>query len=341
MRGVLLATIDYPPQRGGVARYIDSIKQTIGDCCDVLYWKDGAPSYFKMIKIFYESKKEYHCIWINHLLPLGTAALFSGVNYVIFLHGKDFDLARRNLWKKFLTKRILLNADKIVTNSHALAKEVRLFVGSKKVKPITVHPCVRGDFIKVAQGNVIKHENKNRIKITTIARLVERKGHVRVIKAIADMPNVEYQIIGDGPYRSVIEREIERYKIKDRVKIRTDITDQQLPKIYKESDIFVMPTIKTKTDREGFGIVYLEASLFGIPVIASNQPGVDEAILDRITGILVRDDNSLKIAIRRLSSDSKLRERMGQAGHDFVVSGFTREKQFSKLVRLCGNHKFQ
>ena len=96
-----------------------------------------------------------------------------------------------------------------------------------------------------------------------------------------------------------------------------------------------MPTIKTPRDREGFGIVYLEAQLFGLPVVATKHPGVDEAIVDKGTGFLTIDHpDALKFALKQLIGDSDMRERMGKAGHEFVLGGFTRETQMRKLGAL-------
>ncbi|MBU0614003.1 glycosyltransferase family 4 protein [Patescibacteria group bacterium] len=334
MKKVLLATIDYLPNTGGVAKYIGAIKQTLVDDVDVLFWQGGAPSYFKMIFEFYRKPNQYCEVWINHLLPIGTAAYLARVPYTIFLHGKDFDLARRNVWKRFLSKIVLRNAKNIVTNSSALGREVKSYISPINVNQIVVHPCASDDFVGESNDFVL-HTKKERIKIITVSRLVERKGHIRVIEAIADLPNVEYIIVGEGPFSHQIKKEIERFKVEDRVRLISNVQDCDLPEIYRSADVFVMPTVKTEIDREGFGIVYLEASLFGLPIIASNQPGVDEAVMDRVTGFLVNNDIELKKAIIKLSSDSALRNKMGHSGRAFVLREYTRDKEFSKLKNLC------
>ena len=75
-----------------------------------------------------------------------------------------------------------------------------------------------------------------------------------------------------------------------------------------------MPTTKTATDREGFGIAYLEAQLFGVPVVATRNAGVDEAVHDGVTGLLVDDTpDALSAAVTRLLHDADLRRRLGEA----------------------------
>ena len=278
----------------------------------------------------------YESIWVNHILPVGTTAYLSKFvtrkPYVVFLHGMDFDLARRNTWKRFLTRRILKGAKRVVTNSYALAREVQAFVRIQE--PIVVHPSVADVFVRASHATPLV-SNQSTITLLTVSRLVERKGHIKVLEAIRDIPNVQYIIVGDGPYYGKIFYRIKDLQLETRVRIIRSASDEELPRIYQSADIFVMPTEKREFDREGFGIVYLEAQLFGLPVIASDHPGIDEAIVDKVTGFLIEEDQlTLRKAIIRLVNDRKLRERMGSFGRDYVLAGFTREKQFSKLKEL-------
>lgn len=335
---VLLPTLDYPPQRGGVARYLSAIKKTFPDDVEILYWNTPLPRR-EMFKEILHWSRDHQQLWVSHILPIGTMAFFGKMRtrtpYVVFLHGMDFDLARRNIWKKFLTKRILKSARRIVTNSDALADEVQRFVSVKK--PIVVHPAIADQFLTV--GKDYKVVDKQRqpgrpIRLLTVSRLVERKGHGKVLEAIRDLPEVEYWIIGDGSYRHRIELRVKDLGLQHRVRLLGDVSDDELVKQYKAADIFVMPTTQTRIDREGFGIVYLEAQLFGLPIVGSNLPGIDEAVKNHVTGFLVNDIPTLRSAIRKLVEDPALRLKMGQAGHERVLEEFTRKKQYEKLREL-------
>lgn len=335
MSKVLLTTLDYPPKRGGVARYLWALSQELKEDVHVLNWRK-MPGRLEMYKDLVQSTKGYQAVWVSHILPVGTMArlakLITGRPYVVFLHGMDFDLARRDRWRRFLTRRILKGAKHIVTNSEALAREVQSFVSVKE--PMVVYPCVPQVLLEASKRQY-GQPNPHYITLLTVSRLVKRKGHIEVLEAIRDMPNVRYVIVGDGPNYGKIFYRIKDLQMENRVQIIRDADDQQLPKIYQSADIFVMPTHKTQFDREGFGIVYLEAQLFGLPVIASKHPGVDEAVLDKQTGMLVNEqEDELREAIQRLTVDAELRKRMGSAGREHVLSKFTREKQFSKLRAL-------
>lgn len=335
MSKVLLATLDYPPQQGGVARYLHALKQTFPGEVDVLHWRK-TPSKLEMWRDLTSGSGGYDSIWVSHILPVGTMAYLARFvtrrPYVIFLHGMDFDLARRSIWKRFITRRILRSAKRVVTNSYALAREVQAFV--RIAEPLVVHPSVADVFVRASQASPMV-SNRNTVTLLTVSRLVERKGHIKVLEAIRDIPNVQYIIVGDGPYYGKIFYRIKDLGLEHCVRMIRNATDEELPQIYQSADIFIMPTSKTEIDREGFGIVYLEAQLFGLPVVASNHPGVDEAVLDKVTGLLIdKDRASLQDAVNRLAYDLELRTRMGSFGRDFVLAGFTREKQFIKLREL-------
>jgi glycosyltransferase involved in cell wall biosynthesis len=362
MLKALLPTFERQSFNGGVARYIRAITLTYPNSVRVADLPMNA-KYADIFPLFWKENHKVDEYFISHILPLGTVAwilsFMGGKPYVIFLHGTDFDLARRNPWKKFLTRNILKRAKRVVTNSDALKSEVEAFV-QLKAPALTIYPTVSDDFVKIsssvrhgsgkidlkelaklavgaAGGPVIlKNSGSDKpLTLLTVARLVERKGHLKVLEALASLPNIRYTIIGDGPYKNEIQKTIEKLGLTDRVFILSDVKDEDLPKLYAESDIFIMPATKTETDREGFGIVYLEAGLFALPVIAVKQPGVDEAILDEQTGILVEDNPvDLLIALKRLSEDSGLRARMGSKGRTRVLEIFTREEQMKNVQQL-------
>lgn len=332
MAKVLLPTIEPPGAMGGIARYLEAIKQTFP--CEVRLVHVSLSYREIFVRLFWQPRKEIFVTWINHLLPVGTVAwlwwLVSRKPYVIFLHGLDFDLARRNSWKRWLSQRILNHAKHLVTNTKALAKEVSTFVPRASI-PLVVYPVVSDALVSAAQSTPRKESKQ--ITLLTVARLVARKGHIKVLDALQQIENVNYLIVGDGSERPALEQAIIERQLQGRVQLVTDADDNKLVEMYRAADIFVLPTVKTPTDREGFGIVYLEAQLFGLPVIATNHPGVDEAIKNEETGLLIEDTSqALVTAIRRLVETTELRERLGNNGPQWVRENFTRQQQMQKLT---------
>jgi len=333
-RKILLPSFETPGEHGGIARYIHSITETITDVS--VFKVEAGMGRREIAQAVQKAATEYEELWIHHVLPLGTIARLLGKPYVVFLHGMDFDLARRTIWKRILTRKILRDARKVVVNSEALAKEVKEFAG---VDPEVVYPCVSEEMVERSRrGRVIRPtdsragEKTSPLRLLIVSRLVERKGHLRVLEAIKDMQDIEYVIIGEGPFRSSIEQKIKELNLEGGVSMLGSISDEDLAEEYRKADIFVMPTLKNDHDREGFGIVYLEAGLFELPVIASDVPGVSEAVVHGKTGILVKKD--VHGAIKRLVEDADLRRKLGKEGCIRTLKLFVREVQMEKLKEL-------
>ena len=332
---ILLPTLDFMPQTGGVARYIKSIDDTLPEVT-ISYWKGFLAHPLKTFIRMMKESSGYDALWIHHIFPLGTAAwfvhLFTRKPYVIFLHGMDFDQARRSDPRRFLARRILQSAKKVVTNTHALKREVDTFAD---VKAMVVHPVVDDALIEASKVTFAEKKRHNDIVLLTVARLVSRKGHEEVLRILPSLKDIRYHIVGDGVHRKYLQELITELGLEDRVEMKQHVSDKMLADVYRQADIFVMPTKKTSHDREGFGIVYLEAQLVGVPVIAVNHPGVDEAFIDKVSGYAIADNPmQLKQAIKRLANNPDRRKRMGRAGREFVLAGFTRVQEMKKLRSL-------
>lgn len=328
---ILIPTIDPMQSPGGVARYIRAIQQTFPNDVEVMQFDQQCGR----IKLFFSLAKNiqvYKKVFTHHIFPIGTMlCLLSYIYrkpYIIFFHGMDFDLAQRNWWKKLLSRSIISRAFRIVVNSKALGQEIENAYEMPQ-SPLVVYPCVEDAFVEASF--VTRKISDGRFRLLTISRLVERKGHIDVLNAIHDLKNFEYSIVGDGKMRPEIEQKIAELGLRDSAKLLRHVNDRKLPFLYANADIFVMPCKKTPLDREGFGIVYLEAQLFGVPVIAMNTVGVQEAVKG---GILLNDISELPEAIKRLSASADLRIKLGKEGREFVLTNFTREKQMRKLEIL-------
>lgn len=366
MAKTLLLTPDFPPRRGGVARYLEAVAMAIKEDVRVvaapepdagtfdasvpfpvervpllypLFW----PRWIKTVRLMIERAPSYRRLIVSHVVPFGTAAFLAGLKtkipYVVIAHGMDVALATRNPWKKFLAGIVFRNAELVIANSRALKDEIRGRFGAQRVA--FVHPALtlKGS-VKEWETAAIAHEG---VRLLTVSRLVARKGHLRVLEAIhrlrerGELPaDLSYTVVGDGPMSDAIERRAVDLGIDDVVHFQHGVSDERLPEIYRSHDIFVMPTTTKGMDREGFGIVYLEAGAYGLPSIATLQPGVDEAVLDGSTGVLVPDGDieALARAIRRLALDTDARKNLGETGRRRAQEEFSRARQADKLRHL-------
>lgn len=162
--------------------------------------------------------------------------------------------------------------------------------------------------------------------ILTVANLVERKGHDMVIRSLPAVcqrvPDATYLIVGSGPFKERLEELAAELGVRDRVIFAGRVPDDELPDVYAMCDVFAMPSRARMAahDVEGFGLVYLEAGACAKPVLAGRSGGIEDAVIDGFTGLIVdpSDTRDIGQALIRLLTDSELRRRLGQQGRDRV-----------------------
>jgi phosphatidyl-myo-inositol dimannoside synthase len=162
--------------------------------------------------------------------------------------------------------------------------------------------------------------------LLTLARLHPRKGQHLTARALGLLPpelkqRIHYVIAGEGApaYRDEVERACVEAGI--RHTFRDVASPAELTSIYATCDAFIMTSVRLPNSVEGFGISYLEASVHGKPVIAFRTGGVEEAVLQDQTGLLVAegDLSGVAVAVQRLMLEPDLRERLGRGGREFAL----------------------
>jgi phosphatidyl-myo-inositol dimannoside synthase len=164
---------------------------------------------------------------------------------------------------------------------------------------------------------------EQRPTLLTIARLEDRyKGHDVILRALplvrAAVPEVQWVVIGDGPLRSGLERLAAANGVADAVRFLGAVSDEERNSWLRRADALAMPSRLPDGGfaGEGFGIVYLEAGVYGKPVLAGNVGGALDAVADGESGLLVDPTDHLAVAeaATRLLLDRSLAERLGHAG---------------------------
>lgn len=158
--------------------------------------------------------------------------------------------------------------------------------------------------------------------VLAVGRLRERKGFDRLIEAVAalsrEFPTLRCELVGDGPqYESLLQRTRE-LGVTDRVSFLGSIGDEELWKAYARAWCFALPVRAVDDDVEGFGIVYLEAALAGLPAIGGLESGAADAIVDGVTGVLVdgNDAGEVSKALARLLRDEQSAAEMGRRARE-------------------------
>jgi phosphatidylinositol alpha-1,6-mannosyltransferase len=187
-----------------------------------------------------------------------------------------------------------------------------------------------------------RHGLCDRPTVVCVSRLVPRKGQDTLIKALPELrkrvPDVALLLVGGGPYRNHLTEMVDALGVGDNVVITGSVPWQELPAHYNAGDVFAMParTRGKGLDVEALGIVYLEASATGLPVVAGNSGGAPEAVLDEVTGHVVdgRDVGQLRDTLAALLADPVRARRMGQAGREWVGENWRWDVMAERLSGL-------
>lgn len=331
----LLITIDFYPNVGGVARYLEGWRKNHG--ADILApWfgeeREGIvrkkmlwPLWPKWLPLLFWGliyAKKYDEIVISHILPAGYVALLAKKPYTVILHGLDIISASKSGWKRYWAKKILDNAKKIIVNSKATGGLLRKSLGDLynydvEYPLLSPLPAPEKDLRPEFVGKKI---------ILSLGRLVERKGQEKVLRLmpriLQEVPDAVFVIAGGGPERQNLETLSATMKITDKILFLGKIKDAELPAVYSLCDVFVVPSLPSKDDWEGFGMVCLEAAYFGKPVVVTNVGGLPEAVENSVTGYVVQNDEELLEKIVTLLKDEELRNRLGEVGRERIKKYF-------------------
>lgn len=240
-------------------------------------YSQGLPTYYLTSKVS-ASKK---IAWIN------TDSYKAGYN-------KKFELK----YYHFLNN--------VVVVSDTLKTIIKQFMPEIENKITKIADIINPKLVEsLSEGENPFNDNYNGFRLLTIGRLVPIKGYEIALKACNLLKNEGYKfkwyIIGEGSYRSIIEKEIKKYELADYFILLGEITNPY--KYIKNSDIYVQTS-----KFEGFGLSVAEAKILEKPIISTNFSLIYEHIENDLTGLIVEyDEYSLFYAIKRLIDSEEIR----------------------------------
>lgn len=281
-------------------------------------------------------------------LPTGLLTLVPGIRpcppYVVSLRGSDvpgYDpfnerVERLHRLLKPVTRRIWRRASKVVALSDALAE--------------TAHRTEPGIEIDVIPNGIdASHFSPpssrapgKAIRLITVARLLERKGIQTILSACAHptVLDIELKIVGTGPYEPELREQVRKLRLEDRVRFLGFVPNEDLPHLYRDSDIFVLPS-----QTESFGLVFAEAMSCGLPIAASNVGGIPETVRDGVDGLLCPPDDpaSLRENLLRLMSNVDARKEISHWQRERILERYTWDQiaaRYADLYRsVLATHK--
>lgn len=213
-------------------------------------------------------------------------------------------------------------SDGILVDSES-TKELVLNWGINE-RRISVLPLAGVDIDEYPSVN--DYTSKGRIRIGTVARLLEQKGYPELIKCAEKLPDYEFHIIGDGPLSEMIQQS------PDNVISHGRVSDDKLRRLWGTFDIYFQPS-----RYEGLCITAIEAMASGLPVVASNVDGLSESIVDGKTGYLVKqgDIEAYCSRIQELASSPEMRRKFGEAAKNRAHERYSSEalaNQFRNVI---------
>ena len=198
---------------------------------------------------------------------------------------------------------------------------------------------------RAAEGRQIRERLglSDRPVIVCVSRLMPRKGQDSLIRALPAIrgrtgQDVALLIVGGGPYRKDLAGLVAAGRLEKDVVITGGVPWSELPAHFAAGDVFAMPcrTRQRGWDVEGLGIVYLEASATGLPVVSGDSGGAPDAVRDGETGFVVPggDQDALVARASELLTDHDLASRMGLAGRQWVESSWGWDRSAERLRQM-------
>ncbi|MEW6750749.1 MAG: glycosyltransferase family 4 protein [Candidatus Latescibacterota bacterium] len=293
-----------------------------------------------------EAVGSVHC---GQVLSAGLAGLgcrlLHGTRYYPYVHGADLlEFRDRRPWG-WLLRCVLLGAERVIANSRFTAA-VALSCGVPEERLLVINPGIDLErFSRPVDRQAVRRGRgwADRRVVLSVGRLVPRKGQDTLIRALPQVqravPAVRYAIAGDGPEAAHLQVLACKLGVAEAVEFLGFVGEEELPSLHAAADVFAMVSRhrREQGDVEGFGIVYLEANAAGTPVLAGRSGGVEDAVADGESGLLVdpEDVGEVARALTRLLCDEDLRRRLGEQGRRRVHRHFDRREQACRLWEAC------
>jgi phosphatidyl-myo-inositol dimannoside synthase len=374
MSRVLLVTNDFPPRRGGIQSYLQELVGHLADggahtlTVYAPKWKgsdefDRAAAYEvvrhpgtlmlpepsvagRMRRLI--ERHNADTVWFGAAAPLALMAPLArdaGAGRVIAsTHGHEVGWSMLPLARTAL-RRIGSGTDAVTYISRYTRGRIASAFGPRAALE---HLPPGVDTERFAPDEVARAQLRARYRlgdrpvVVCLSRLVPRKGQDMLIRALPAIRQRVHGavlvIVGGGPYGPSLRRLAHNYGVSDHVVFTDGVPGDELPAHHAMADVFAMPcrTRGAGLDVEGLGIVYLEASAAGVPVVAGRSGGAPETVLDNQTGVVVDgwDLGAVAATIGDLLADPDRAARMGAAGRRWVVDNWQWKDQAARLAGL-------
>jgi glycosyltransferase involved in cell wall biosynthesis len=323
-------------RRPGV--YLRMIAEVLGGTLGSLNFFFGALGILpKAVRFAYEMEKQgishVHAHFCSH--PAVAALIIhrlTGIQFSFTAHGSDLHKDRRMLDKKVQAAAAVVTVSsfnqEVIVKACGEGARDKIHIIHCGIDPEVFAPIAN----KKAAGP---------FRIVCIGSFEEVKGHKYLVEAcqILQQKGINFvcDLVGDGPTREQIAKQIAHAGLEDKVIIHGSLKRLEVAKIMRAADVKVLASVPTADGkREGMPVVLMEAMACGLPVVSSQLSGIPELVENGHTGILVppADFNALAVALQKLRDDPDLRLQMGHAGREKVLREFNLRLNAAKLANL-------
>lgn len=371
MTRTLLVTNDFPPRPGGIQSYLENLLAFLPPDDVIVYapkWKgceayDAAAPYRivrhrtslmlptpavarRAAKLVRENN--IHTVWFGAAAPLAMLApamrAAGAQNIVASTHGHEVG------WSMLPGARQVLrfignNTDVITYVSYYTRRRFSAAFGRNAALEYVSCGVDVDRFAPDQHAREILRERYGLGDAPTVlclSRLVPRKGQDVLIEAwpqvLEAVPSARLVIVGGGPYAEALHSLAKQYEVTDSVTFTGTVPADELPMHHAMADVFAMPT-RTRgggLDVEGLGIVFLEASASGVPVVAGDSGGAPETVKENLTGTVVngRKHGEVVEAIVDILTHPKLAAAMGENGREWAIENWQWSQQAARLQRF-------
>jgi len=375
MNKILLVTNDLGPRAGGIESFVLSLVERVPKGCLIIYTstqKGSAPFDAQLLERFgavvirdrakillptprvnhraVKILKQYQIktVWFGAAAPLALMAkqlrTSGATNIVALSHGHEIWWAKIPILKQLLRK-IIKDVDHLGYLGQFTKGEI-VKASNQIDKFVQIAPGIDTDHFmpKSARADLIKkYRLEDRRVIVSVGRLVHRKGQDKLIeslpKILQSFPNAVLLLVGEGPIKQMLKNTAKQLGATNQVIFAGRVQHIDLPDYICLGEVFAMP-VRSRfagLEVEGLGIVYLEASACGLPVIVGNSGGATDAVIDGVTGLLVNgsDTDQIADAVCKLLTDQSRAKAMGLAGRGWVIENWqinTWSEKFNKLL---------
>jgi len=375
---ILCVTNDFGPRAGGIETFVMGLIERLPFGSVIVYTsaqEDSAPYDLKWLKEFgvevvrdkskillptpgvaycvnaLVRERKITTVFFGAAAPLGLLSKGlrrAGVKEIVALtHGHEV------WWSKVWPFTMAMKSiSRHVNHLTYLGEFTRSAIASSVTKEaaqsmVKIAPGIDTDHFSPVNASQLREELglTHKKVIVSVGRLVHRKGQDVLIEAmpaiIEEVPEAHVLMIGEGPYRSYLENRVKALGLQERVTFIGRIQYADLPRYVCAGDLFVMPSRSRLAglEVEGLGIVYLEASACGLPVIAGNSGGAPDAVLDGETGLVVDGTQKTDVAaaVVQLLLDPDRSKAMGIAGRQWIIQEWRWEiwsARFAELLKV-------